>query len=107
MSLSALSAISNVASSMTLLNPASASTTKYNLMKQPFADISKQEMKSSTMTAPQIIVFVFVFLLSLWLLMFIGAYVFNQSIPKIFPMIKKISILEFFGLYLTTHILFT
>lgn len=59
------------------------------------------------MTSGQLLTFILVFVLSVWLLMLIGAWIFNSSIPRIIPSVRKITVLEFFGLYLVCHILFT
>jgi hypothetical protein len=60
------------------------------------------------MTRGELLTFIIVFILSVWILMFLGAWIFNSSIPKIFPAVnRKITMLEFFGLYLVCRILFT
>jgi len=61
---------------------------------------------TNDMTAQQWIVFIIVFGLMLFVLMFLGAKLFNITIPKIIPSIRKVSTSEFFGLYVILHILF-
>jgi hypothetical protein len=81
--------------------------------KQGFANVisNNNDMTDITditnISNGQMITFIIVFMLSVWLLMFLGAWVFNTSIPKIIPVAKKITVLEFFGLYIVCHILFT
>ena len=83
-------------------------------LKQPFANIYPNPnynddlaLGIASMSGGQMFTFIIVFVLSVWLLMFLGAWVFNTSIPRIIPGIKKITMLEFFGLYIVCHILFT
>jgi len=57
------------------------------------------------MTLGQILYFYVVFALVLYLTMWIGSFVFNTSVVKIFPSVKKVSILDFFGLYIVLHLL--
>jgi hypothetical protein len=83
-------------------------------IKQPFANIYPNPnynddlaLGIASMSGGQMFTFIIVFVLSVWLLMFLGAWVFNTSIPRIIPGIKKITMLEFFGLYIVCHILFT
>ena len=80
-------------------------------IKQGFANVmssnSPDTADLASMSAGQMMVFVIIFALSVWLLMFLGAWVFNTSIPKIIPAVKNITVLEFFGLYIVCHILFT
>ena len=87
-------------------------------IKQPFANLHPNPNPNpnynddvalgiASMSGGQMFTFIIVFVLSVWLLMFLGAWVFNTSIPRIIPGIKKITMLEFFGLYIICHILFT
>jgi hypothetical protein len=43
--------------------------------------------------------------LVVYLTMCLGSFVFNTSVVKIFPSVKKTSILDFFGLYIVLHLL--
>jgi hypothetical protein len=43
--------------------------------------------------------------LVVYLTMWLGSFVFNTSVVKIFPSVKKASILDFFGLYIVLHLL--
>ena len=81
-------------------------------LKQPFANLHPNynddvALGIASMSGGQMFTFIIVFVLSVWLLMFLGAWEFNTSIPRIIPGIKKITMLEFFGLYIVCHILFT
>ena len=77
--------------------------------KQGFSNIMSMsnDKDMTNITSGQLLTFIIVFMISVWLLMFIGAWVFNTSIPHIIPAVRKITVLEFFGLYLVCHILFT
>lgn len=77
--------------------------------KQGFANVISMSNDKDivNMTSGQLLTFILVFVLSVWLLMLIGAWIFNSSIPRIIPSVRKITVLEFFGLYLVCHILFT
>ena len=80
-----------------------------NSTKQGFANVisMSNDKDLANISGSQLFTFIIVFLISVWLLMFIGALIFNSSIPRIFPSVRKITMLEFFGLYLVCHILFT
>ena len=58
------------------------------------------------MTTGQIIIYFFILFVLLYFIMFIGSLVFNMSIVKIFPSVKKVSTIDFFGLYIVSHLLF-
>jgi hypothetical protein len=53
----------------------------------------------------QILYFIILVLL-IYITMWLGSMVFNLSIPNIFPTVKKVSTLDFFGLYIVIHLLF-
>lgn len=81
-------------------------------LKQSFANINPNyntdlAIDITNMSFSELLTFIIVFTLSVWLLMFLGAWVFNTSIPQIIPNIKKITVIQFFGLYIVCHILFT
>lgn len=81
-------------------------------IKQPFANVNPNYTNNLaidiySMSGGELLTFIIVFALSVWLLMFLGSWIFNTSIPRIIPGIKKISVIEFFGLYIICHILFT
>lgn len=82
-------------------------------IKQSFANVMSNYNDDlatgmARMTGSEVFTFIVVFILSVWILMFLGAWIFNSSIPKIIPGVnKKITVLEFFGLYIICHILFT
>lgn len=80
-------------------------------IKQSFANVYPNSNTAvidiANMSGGELLTFIIVFALSVWLLMFLGAWIFNTSIPRIIPSIKKITVLEFFGLYIVCHILFT
>lgn len=80
------------------------------LIKQPFVNVNLNNNLANDIThmsGRELLTFIIVFALSVWLLMFLGAWIFNTSIPRFIPGIKKITVLEFFGLYIVCHILFT
>jgi len=47
-----------------------------------------------------------IFIIILYLTMLLGSCLFNASVVKIFPSVKKVSVLDFFGLYIVIHLLF-
>ena len=65
-----------------------------------------EDINQDKMTFSQWVIFVVVFLLLLFILMFLGTIIFNSTIPKIIPSIRKVTTSEFFGLYVILHILF-
>lgn len=65
-----------------------------------------EDLNQDKMTFGQWVIFIAVFLLLLFILMFLGTMVFNLTIPKIIPSIRKVKTSEFFGLYVILHILF-
>jgi hypothetical protein len=65
-----------------------------------------EDLNQDKMTFSQWVIFVTTFLLLLFILMFLGTKVFNLTIPKIIPSIRKVTTSEFFGLYVILHILF-
>jgi hypothetical protein len=81
-----------------------AKMTMPNTNKSNFTDVISTT--PDNMTVQQWIIFVIVFVLMLFILMFLGAKLFNLTIPKIIPSINKVSTAEFFGLYIILHILF-
>jgi hypothetical protein len=58
------------------------------------------------MSMCQWLIFLCTFIVLLLTVMFLGKIVFNMTIPKIIPSIRKVSTSEFFGLYVILHILF-
>lgn len=58
-----------------------------------------------TMSGAQAVVFVMVYLLALLIVMALGAFLFNNIVVKIFSSARKVSVLEFFGLYVVLQIL--
>jgi hypothetical protein len=92
-----------------LITAVSTMISAANNIRQGFENVSSisQTPDISNMSTGQIITFILVFLLSIWILMCIGASIFNTTIPKIIPSIGKVTIMQFFGLYIVTHILFT
>ncbi len=61
----------------------------------------------NTISSNNMITFILIFILSVWILMLLGTWIFNNTIPKLIPSIRKASVLEFFGLYIVLHILLT
>ena len=77
--------------------------------KQGFDNVisMSNDKEISKMASGQLLIFIIVFVISIWFLMLIGSWVFNSSIPRIIPSVRKITVIEFFGLYIVCHILFT
>ena len=74
-----------------------------------FTDVIIPEMdinNPNNMSGKQILVFFLVFTLLLGILLALGTYFFNQTIPRIFPSMRKVTLPDFIGLYIVTHILF-
>jgi hypothetical protein len=67
--------------------------------KAPFTDVSQ-------MNVGQTFIFLIIFLIVLIFIMWVGAYIFNHSLVKIFPSVNKASLSDFIGLYIVVHILF-
>jgi hypothetical protein len=78
-----------------------------SISKQGFANVMSINNDINNMTGSQLLTFIIVFTLCVWLLMFLGAWIFNTSIPNIIPSVRKVSVVDFFGLYIICHILFT
>ena len=57
-------------------------------------------------TLGQSLFFYTILILVIYLTMWLGSFVFNTSFVKIFPSVKKVSILDFLGLYILSHLLF-
>jgi hypothetical protein len=87
----------------TVLNSIATSVAKLSsaIGVSRFEDINQDKM-----TFSQWVIFIAVFLLLLFILMFLGTIVFNNTNPKIIPSIRKVNTSEFFGLYVILHILF-
>lgn len=66
-----------------------------------FANVNPDDM-----TVSQWVMFLITFVVLLIIMMYLGKIVFNMTIPKIIPSIRKVSTSEFFGLYVILHILF-
>ena len=79
----------------------SGATAVSNLFKgkSAFTDVS-------TMDIGQTILAIIIFFILLIFIMWIGAYIFNHSLVKVFPSVNKISVGNFLGLYIVIHILF-
>jgi hypothetical protein len=58
------------------------------------------------MSFGQQIVYLFVLFIIIYFVMFIGSLIFNDSVVKIFPGVKKVNTIDFLGLYIVLHILF-
>jgi len=61
---------------------------------------------TNEITTGQSVVFFVILMFIIYFTMLIGAFVFNTSIVKIFPSVKKVSVIDFFGLYIVLHLLF-
>ena len=60
----------------------------------------------NNMNTGQVIIYFMILIFLIYLTMWIGTFIFNTSVVKIFPSIKKINTLDFFGLYIVLHLLF-
>ena len=84
----------------------------YNLANQmsgnrssPFTDVS--ELNYSQVLSIVMLLTLIIYIILITLYMMIGTYVFNHSVINVMPSIlKKISVLDFLGLYIVIHILF-
>ena len=72
-----------------------------SLTNSPFTG----SMDMNSMSGAQVVVFVIVYLLALLIVMAIGAFLFNNILVKIVSCTRKVSVLEFFGLYVVLQIL--
>ena len=77
-----------------------ASSIQSTLIPAQFTNQNPNEL-----SVGQSFIFFIVLTLVIYLTMWVGAFVFNTSIVKIFPSVKRVSILDFFGLYIVLHIL--
>lgn len=71
------------------------------LTKSPF-----QNQNVGDMSFGQFVIFIVVFMVLLYLIMWFGAFVFNMSVVKVVPSLKKVSVMDFLGLYIVLHLLF-
>jgi len=67
--------------------------------KSAFTDVSN-------MSIVQFFISIIIFLIILTFIMWVGAFIFNHSLVKVFPSVNKISVGNFLGLYIVLHILF-
>jgi hypothetical protein len=72
--------------------------------KAPFTNQNIQSVQD--MKLGEFILFCIIFFLLLYLTMYLGGLIFNVTIVKILPSVKRVSTLDFFGLYVILHILF-
>lgn len=66
-----------------------------------FSNQSIEEMNGG-----QQLLFIFVLFVLIYFTMYLGAMIFNMSVVKIFPSVKQVSTMDFFGLYVVLHLLF-
>lgn len=96
-----------MASIGTLLSTASALTNGIKPTSSPFTNQGMQGMQGMPGMDPgQQVLYIIILILLTLLTMWAGAYIFNQSVVNIFPSVKKVSVLDFFGLYIVLHLLF-
>ena len=74
------------------------------MTKSPFQNAGV--MPVGSMTLGQFILFVIIYLALLYLIMWVGAFIFNASVVKVVPALKKASVLDFFGVYIISQMLF-
>jgi hypothetical protein len=60
----------------------------------------------SNMNAGQFILFLIILFLVVYIMMWIGARIFNNTVVVIMPSIKRVTVLQFFGLTIVLHMLF-
>ena len=77
---------------------------KANAMISPSKFSNKNSIDN--MDADQGILFFIILIILIYLTMWLGSLIFNMSVVKIFPSIKKVNTLDFFGLYIIIKILF-
>ena len=58
------------------------------------------------MSFGQQLIYFFVLFMIIYFVMFIGSVIFNDSVAKIFPGVKKVNTTDFLGLYIVLHMLF-
>ena len=58
------------------------------------------------MNGGQQLLFIFVLFVLMYFTMFLGSMIFNISVVKIFPSVKQVTTMDFFGLYVVLHLLF-
>ena len=81
-----------------------ATTITNATIKAPFTNQGSENLEN--MSTGQLILFFFILTILLYIIMYLGAIIFNISVVKIFSSVKKVSTLDFFGLYIVTHLLF-
>lgn len=64
------------------------------------------DMLLANMTTSEWILFTIIYFILLFFIMWIGSFIFNESVVKVAPSLKRISPYDFFGLYIITHLLF-
>ena len=99
-----------MASIGTLLSTASVLTNGIKPTSSPFTNQGMTGMQGihlmPAMDPGQQVLYIIILILLTLLTMWAGAYIFNQSVVNIFPSVKKVSVLDFFGLYIVLHLLF-
>ena len=58
------------------------------------------------MSFGQQLIYFFVLFIIIYFVMFIGSVIFNDSVVRIFPGVKKVNTTDFLGLYIVLHMLF-
>ena len=69
--------------------------------KAPFTNNTMEDMNNGEQ-----LLFMFVLFTLIYVNMYIGGVIFNMSIVKILPSVKKVSTMDFLGLYIVLHMLF-
>jgi len=70
--------------------------------KAPFTNYQNIE----DMNGGQQLLFIFVLFMLIYFTMYLGGMIFNMSVVKIFPSVKQVTTMDFFGLYVVLHLLF-
>ena len=85
----------------TITNITSFLTNALSGNKSGFTNNTMEQMNTG-----DYLLFLFVLFTLLYFTMFIGSLIFNMSVVNIFPSVKKVSTLDFLGLYIVLHMLF-
>lgn len=89
-----------------MLGAITSLASKYSGKTEKFANAYNTYNAPVEITQVDITTFIIVFTLALIITILLGMFIFNMTIPKIFPSVRKVSFIEFFGLYIITHMLF-
>ena len=92
-------------SSLPLSSIINLSSTIQNALSGNKNSFTNQNSFDLNVNPGQRFLFFVILIITMYLIMLLGTFVFNTSVVKIFPSVKKVSILDFFGLYIVLHLL--